>query len=79
MRNNTKSAKMQKVSNNSTHSLLVLSALDHGWVVGHVGGGGLLITPPEVDSHLEVADHHAEHGENVCDNEEDNIVPNNRR
>ena len=43
-----------------------------------MGGGGhgdVGVRPPEVDPHLEVADDHAEHGQEVGYQEEHDVVP----
>ena len=39
---------------------------------GHVGVG---VTPPQVDSHLEVAEHHTQHRKQIGHKKEDDIVP----
>ena len=43
-----------------------------------MGGGGhgdVGVRPPEVDPHLEVADDHAEHGQEVGHQEKHDVVP----
>ena len=42
---------------------------------GHVGDVGVLISVPQVETHLEVAEHHPDHRQEVCDQEEQDVVP----
>ena len=42
---------------------------------GHAGDGGGGVPLPQVDSHLEVAEHHAHHGEEVGHQEQHDVVP----
>ena len=59
----------------SSLPLLVLSALDEGRVGGHAGDGGGGVPVPQVESHLEIAEHHADHGEEVGHQEQHDVVP----
>ena len=54
-----------------TYPLLILPALDNSRMRSHVGG----VTPPKIDPHLQIADHHPQHRKKVSDKEEDNVVP----
>ena len=67
----TKTEKRKKHS----HPLLVLPAFDEGWVGGNVGDGVGGVPVPQVEPHLEIADHHAHHGEEVGHQEEEDVVP----
>ena len=67
--------KVMETKHSHSHPLLVLPALDECRVGGHAGDGGGGVAVPQVESHLEVAEHHAHHGEEVGHQEQDDVVP----
>ena len=44
-------------------------------MAGHVGDGGGGVSVPQVESHLEIAEHHAHHGEEVGHQEQHDVIP----
>ena len=52
-----------------------MSALDNRGMRGDARHVGVGVAPPQVDPHLEVAEHHPDHRQEVCDQEEQDVVP----
>ena len=52
-----------------------MSALDNRGMRGDARHVGVGVAPPQVDPHLEVAEHHPQHREQIRHKEEDDVVP----
>ena len=62
----------------TTHPLLILSALNHSWVLRN-RANGLPVPLPEVQPHLQVAEDHPHHGQQVGHQEEYQVVAENKQ